>query len=116
MKHRLLPFLASTEVSRTRDHQDVGSACRGGLCNGKQPRGCSVHAPSPERKKKRISAAYRVVTSLPQKWSKLFFGKKHLRPVDYVLKHTAAAVLGEYEVRVEAATTYIGRQRKQEVD
>ena len=39
-------------MSRTRHHQDVGSARRGGLCNGKPPRGCSVHVPSPERKKR----------------------------------------------------------------
>ena len=49
MKHSLLQLLASTGVCRTRDHRDVGSARRGGLCNGKPPRGCSVHAPSPGR-------------------------------------------------------------------
>ena len=52
---------ASTGVSRTRDHQDVASARRGGLCGGKLPRGCSVHA------RGRLSEKNAKIGSLPRR-------------------------------------------------
>ena len=64
-----------------------------------------MHTPRCLREKMaKIGSLPRPHEALKQ-WSELFSGKKHPRPVDYVLNHTAAAVLREYEVRVEPAIT-----------